>query len=68
MAQSPPDYAVQRELKRAQKFAEDHNKKYSGRNAQARVIRASNGEMAIVYDYTDKRGNRQTIASLKAIQ
>lgn len=54
---------LDRALRRAKKVAEEHTRKY-GTPCQARLIRASNGEAAIVYDVTHLNGEKFTLFDL----
>lgn len=67
MGASPPDHIIKRELRRCQVLAEKHNERYK-KKVTPRVIRASNGEVAIIYDYYDAAGVKQSILSLKGLQ
>ena len=53
MARSPSDREVKAALKIATERAAEHTRKY-GTPCEARMIRASNGEIAIVYDIKHK--------------
>jgi hypothetical protein len=64
MANSPSPAYVQRKLKEAEKRAQEHTRKY-GTPVTARVIRASNGEVVIVYDMKHTDGRVITLATLE---
>lgn len=64
MGAGPDPQRLKRALRRAEKIAEEHTRKY-GTPCTARVIRASNGEAAIVYDVTHLGGETFTLHDLK---
>lgn len=63
MGAGPDPKALRSALIRAQTKAEEHTKK-TGLACSARVIRASNGEAAIVYDMINAQGAKITLLSL----
>ena len=63
MGAGPDPRVVKRALRRAEVVAEEHTKR-TGTPCRARLIRASNGEAAIVYDILNVHGNVSSFLSL----
>lgn len=63
MGAGVPQRILDKALKRAQRVAEEHTRRY-GTPCTARLIRASNGEAAIVYDIKQLNGKVTTISDI----
>lgn len=63
MARGPSDAFIKRVMKRCEKIAEEHTRRY-GTPCTARLIRASNGEAAVVYDIKQLNGEITTISDI----
>lgn len=63
MGSGPSQRAIDKAMKIATNRAEEHTRKY-GTPCEARLIRASNGEAAIVYDIRQMNGATTTVSDI----